>query len=64
MTNTHAVSLDETHLVVVSGLIYKNVSTKCVKEESSTERRSYNHQVLQIFSTVMSRPETILIRQE
>ena len=37
--------LDETHLVVVRGLIHHEVSPKCVNEESSTDRRSYNRQV-------------------
>ena len=36
---------DETHLALVRGLIHEEVSPKCVKEESSTERRSYNRQV-------------------
>ena len=56
--------LDETHLVVVRGFIHREVSTKCVNKESSTERHSDNRQAQQIFSTVMSRPESILIRQE
>ena len=34
------VPLDETHLVVVRGLIHQKVSPKCVNEDSSTERRS------------------------
>ena len=43
---TVLIPLDETHLVLVRGLIKKEVSRKCVnKEESSTERRSYNRQV-------------------
>ena len=37
--------LDETHLVLVKGLIHQEVSPKCVKEKSSNERRSYNRQV-------------------
>ena len=37
--------LDETHLVVVRGFIHQEVSPKCVNEESSTDRRSYNRQV-------------------
>ena len=44
------------------GLSNLEVSTKCVSEESSTEHRTYNHQVQRIFSTVMSRPESMLIR--
>ena len=36
--------LDDTHLVVVKGLI-RQVPPKCVSEESSTERHSYNRQV-------------------
>ena len=43
------------------GLIYQEVLSKCVNEETLTERRSYNRQVS---STVMSRPELILIRQD
>ena len=42
---TVLIPLDETHLVVVRGLIKKEVSPKCVNKESSTERRSYNRQV-------------------
>ena len=37
--------LDETHLVVVRGLIHQEVSPKCVNKESLTERHNYNHQV-------------------
>ena len=37
--------LDETHLVVVRQLIHQEVLRKCVNEETSTEHRSYNHQV-------------------
>ena len=42
---TPTVPLDETHLAVVRGLIHQEVSPKCVNEESSTERHSYNRQV-------------------
>ena len=42
---TSGVPLDETHLVVVRGLIHQEVSPKCVNEESSTERGSNNRQV-------------------
>ena len=35
-----AVPFDETHLVVVRGLIHYEVLTNCVKDDSSTERRS------------------------
>ena len=38
-------SLDETHLIVVRGLIHQEVSPRCVNEESSTERRSHKCQV-------------------
>ena len=37
--------LDETHLIMVRGLIHQEVSPKCVNEESSIEHRTYNHQV-------------------
>ena len=37
--------LNETHFVVVMELIRQEVSLKCVKEDSSTERRSYSRQV-------------------
>ena len=43
--NMKAVPLDETHLAVVRELIHQEVPPKCVNEESSTERRSYNRQV-------------------
>ena len=42
---TYPVPLDDTHLVMVRGLIHQDISPKCVKEESSTERRSYKRQV-------------------
>ena len=42
---TKAVPLDETHSVVVGGLIHQEVSPKCNNEESSTERHRYNRQV-------------------
>ena len=35
---------DETHLVVVRGLIHQEVSPEYVNKESSTERCSYNRQ--------------------
>ena len=57
-------SLDETHFFVVMGLMHQEVSPKCVNEEISTERRSYNSQVNRYPLTVMSRPESILIRQD
>ena len=56
--------LDETHLIVVRELIYQEVSHKYVKEESSTECRSYNRQVQRIFSTVISKLQSKLIRQD
>ena len=37
--------LDETHLVVVRGLIHQEVLPKCVNKESLTESHNYNHQV-------------------
>ena len=37
--------LDETHIAVVRGLTHQEALPKCVNEESSTERRSYNRQV-------------------
>ena len=37
--------LDKIHLVVVTVLFHQEVSPKCVNEEASTKRRSYNHQV-------------------
>ena len=43
LNGTHI--LDETHLVMVRGLIRQAVSLNCVSEESSTERRSYIRQV-------------------
>ena len=46
------------------GLSTEKFQQHFVNEESSTERRSVNHQVQQIFSTVMSRPESVMIRQE
>ena len=42
---TQPLPLDETHLVVVRGLPTKKFQPKCVNEESSTERRSYNRQL-------------------
>ena len=36
--------LDETHLVL-RGFAHQEVSPKCISEETSTERRSYNRQV-------------------
>ena len=36
---------DQTHLVVVRGLIHQEVLTKSINEKSSIERRSYNRQV-------------------
>ena len=42
---TTLVPFDETHLVLVRGLINQEVSPKCVNEESSTKRRSDNRQV-------------------
>ena len=39
------ISLDETDLVVVKGLINQEVLPKCVNEETSIERHSYNSQV-------------------
>ena len=44
LKHENIIPLDETHLVVVRELIHQ-VSPKCVNEESSTERRSYNRQV-------------------
>ena len=42
----------------------KKFQQKCVNEESSTERLSYNRQIQRKFSTVMSRLESMLIRQD
>ena len=42
---TALLPLDETYFVAVRGLIHQEVSLKCVNEESSTERRSFNRQV-------------------
>ena len=61
--NTVKTTLDETHLVV-RGLVHWEVSAKCVNEQSSFECPSYYLQVQQICSAVMSKPESILIRQE
>ena len=49
---------------MVRGLSNLEVSTKCVNEESPTECGSYNHKVKRIFSRVMLRPESMLIRQD
>ena len=53
LINSASVPPDETHLVVVIGLIHQEFLPKCLNEESSTES-----------STVMSRPESILIIQD
>ena len=62
--NTSKLLLDETHLDVVRGFSNKDISTKCVNEESSTKCRNYNRQIKRIFSTVPLRPGSMLIRQD
>ena len=42
---TRSLPLDETHFVVARRRIHQEFSPKCVNEESSTERHSYNRQV-------------------
>ena len=43
--DTLSFPLDENRLVLVKEFIHHEVSSKCISEESSTERRSYNRQV-------------------
>ena len=57
---SHPIPLNETYLVAVRGL---NQGGE-LNEENSTECRSCNRQVQQITSIVMSRPESMLIRQD
>ena len=45
------------------GFSTKEFLTKCINEKRSTERRSYNCQAQRIFSSVISRFESMLIRQ-
>ena len=62
--NTSAVPLDETHLVTVRGLIHQEVSNK-VRQPGELNRASQlKRSGQQISSTIMSRPESILIRQD
>ena len=62
--NTSAVPLDETHLVTVRGLIHQEVSNK-VRQRGELNRASQlKPSAQQISSTIMSRPESILIRQD
>ena len=62
--NTSAVPLDETHLVTERGLIHQDVSNK-VRQPGKLNRASQLKQSgQQISSTIMPRPESILIRQD
>ena len=53
-------TLDQEETIIKRSQIIKSNQV----DESSTECRSYNLHVQRIFSTVMSRPESILIRQD
>ena len=62
--NTSAVPFNETHLVTVRGLIHQEVSNK-VRQRGELNRASQlKPSAQQISSTIMSRPESILIRQD
>ena len=56
--------LDETHLVVVRGLIHQEVSTKVRQWGELNWASQLQPSGQQISSTVMSSPESILIRQD
>ena len=56
--------LNETYFDVVRRLLKEEVSTKCINEESTNERGSYNRQVKRIFSSIMPRPGSMRIKQD
>ena len=56
--------LDETHLVSVKGLIHQDVSTRVYQRGELNWASHLKPSGQQISSTIMSRPESILIRQD